>query len=55
MIKGKINIGEFNRLSDSIKMSDEKFIVVVGTLNAENQEKTFIINKNNIIWMQTEL
>ena len=55
LIKGKINIGDFRRLSDLIRMTDEKFIVLVGFLNEEEQEKTFIINKNNIIWIQTEI
>lgn len=55
LVKGKINIGELKRLSDLIKTTDEKFIVVVGTLNDEEENKTFIINKNNIIWIQTAL
>ncbi|MFO8089163.1 MAG: hypothetical protein R6U13_04945 [Desulfatiglandaceae bacterium] len=55
LIKGKINVGELKRLSDLIRMTDEKFIVLVGTLHDENEEKTFIINKNSIIWIQTEL
>jgi hypothetical protein len=55
LIRGKINVGELNRLSDLIRMTDEKFIVLVGTLHDESEEKTFIINKNNIIWIETGL
>jgi len=55
VIQGKVNIGEFNRLSDSVKAGDEKFLVLVGTLGDENQEKTYIIHKDKIVWIQTEL
>ncbi len=54
-IQGKVNLGQdFKRLSDYMKHSTEKFITVVSEGFTENSRKIFIINKNYIIWADTE-
>jgi hypothetical protein len=54
-IKGKVNLGaDFKRLSDFLKHSSDKFITVVQEDIEENSKKIFIINKDCIVWADTE-
>jgi hypothetical protein len=54
-IKGQINIGDrFHRLSDLFKHAQESFFVVVSEESTENSKKTYIINKNYIVWAKVE-
>ena len=51
ILKGKINIREAQRLSLLFKMMQENFITLVPE---EGSEKVFIINKNYILWAESE-
>ena len=51
VIKGKINIRETGRLSHLFKTLPENFIIVVPE---EGSKKVFIINKDHILWTESE-
>ena len=51
ILKGKVNIGEMTRLSHLFKVSQENFISLVPE---EGSKKVFIINKNYILWAESE-
>jgi hypothetical protein len=53
MVKGKINILSFTRLSDLMKHSTDKFVTVL-TEEADGAQRVMIINKDYIVWAQTE-
>ena len=54
-IKGKVNIGsDYRRLSDFLKHSSDKFITVIQEDLTENTKKIFIINRDCIVWADTE-
>ena len=53
MVKGKINIMSFARLSDLMKHSTDKFVTVLSE-EADGTQKVVIINKDYIVWAQTE-
>jgi hypothetical protein len=50
-IKGKVNIrGDYNRLSDYLRYSQEQFLVIVSEEQTADSQKVFFINKNYIVW-----
>ena len=51
VLKGKVNIGEMTRLSHLFKVTQENFIPIVPE---EGSKKVFIINKNYILWAESE-
>lgn len=51
IIKGRINIKETGRLSHLFKTLPEDFITVVPE---ESSKKVFIVNKNYILWAESE-
>lgn len=51
ILKGKINIKEFPRLSMLFKTSPENFITLVPE---EDSKKGIIINKNYVLWAESE-
>ncbi len=51
ILKGKINIKEFPRLSVLFKTSPDNFIAIVPE---EEPKKVFIVNKNYILWTESE-
>jgi hypothetical protein len=51
--KGKINIMSFARLSDLMKHSTDKFVTVLSE-EADGAQRVMIINKDFIVWAQTE-
>jgi len=51
IIKGKVNIGDYHRLSDLLKRTDDNFVTVVATKKNGKPEKVFIINKSSIVWV----
>jgi hypothetical protein len=54
-IKGKVNLGaDYKRLSDFLKHSSDKFITVVQEDLKENSKKVFILNRDCIVWADTE-
>jgi hypothetical protein len=52
-IKGRINIMNFGRLSDLMKHSTDKFITVL-TGEEDSPQRVMIVNKDYIVWAQTE-
>lgn len=51
VIKGKVNIrGDYSRLSDFLRHSQEQFIVIVKEGSPEDSQKVFFVNKNYIVW-----
>jgi hypothetical protein len=52
-VKGKINIMSFTRLSDLMKHSTDKFVTVL-IEEADGAQKVMIVNKDYIVWAQTE-
>jgi Family of unknown function (DUF6812) len=51
-VKGKINIMSFARLSDLMKHSTDKFVTVL--IEDAGVQKVMIVNKDYIVWAQTE-
>jgi hypothetical protein len=54
MIKGKINLTNYSRISDMLKNSTDKFITVVADEHSQDAQKVYIINKEFIIWAEVE-
>ena len=54
MIKGKINLTNYPRISDMLKNSTDKFITVVADEHSQDAQKVYIINKEFIIWAEVE-
>ncbi len=52
IITGQINILTFTRLSEYLKQSNDKFIVVTDQ-GAGEQKKATLINKEHIVWADT--
>ncbi len=51
IIKGKVNIrGDYSRLSDFLRHSQEQFLVIVPEESGPNSLEVFFINKNYIVW-----
>jgi hypothetical protein len=45
IVKGKINLTNYTRISDMLKNSNEKFITVVADEHSQDPKKVYIINK----------
>jgi hypothetical protein len=54
MIKGKINLTNYPRISDMLKNSTDKFITVVADEHSQDAQKVYIINKEFMIWAEVE-
>ncbi|MCX5858139.1 MAG: hypothetical protein NTZ57_09610 [Deltaproteobacteria bacterium] len=54
IIRGKINVGEGNRISDVLLTSEAPFIVIYDVEYPINVNKVLIINKQHIIWVEPE-
>jgi hypothetical protein len=54
MIKGKINLTNYPRISDMLKNSTDKFITVVADEHSQDAQKVYIVNKEFIIWAEVE-
>jgi hypothetical protein len=48
---GKINIRNYNRLSDFVKSVDERFIIMVS--ETDHDEKVFFLKVEHIVWVET--
>ena len=53
-IQGKVYIKTNTRVSDLFTKSESPFIVVVEALLRASQDKTLIINKDHIVWVEPE-
>lgn len=54
IMNGKVNLSSKQRVSDLFTKSSNPFIVVVGALTKDAEDKIFFINKNHIIWVEPE-
>jgi hypothetical protein len=55
IIKGQVNHGhDFKRLSDYLKLSDDKFITIVSEDPAKDAKKVLVVNKDQIVWADIE-
>ena len=54
MIRGKINLTNYPRISDMLKNSTDKFITVVADEQSQDAQKVYIINKEFMIWAEVE-
>jgi len=53
ILKGMINIGESKRLSDKLKRKEDPLVVLVGVEQEHSEVKTYIINREKVIWVET--
>ncbi len=53
-LTGKVNIGIKDRVSDLFTKGEHPFLVLFDAEYKDSQEKVFIINKNNIVWVEPE-
>jgi|GEM_PF-1359149 len=54
IIRGKITVGEGNRISDVFLTSQAPFIVIYNVEDQINLNKVLIINKQHIVWVEPE-
>lgn len=54
MIKGKLNIRDYNRLSDYLRHAPDQFVVIVSEESGQDSEKVFFINRNYIVRVTAE-
>lgn len=54
LLNGKVNLSSKQRVSDLFTKSSNPFIVVVGALTKQAEDKIMFINKNHIIWVEPE-
>jgi hypothetical protein len=54
IIRGKINVGEGNRISDVFLSGEAPFIVIYNVEDQINQDKVLIVNKQHIVWVEPE-
>lgn len=53
-IQGKVYLKPGNRVSDLFTSSDSPFVVLVDALLRAGQDKTLIVNKDHIVWVEPE-
>ena len=53
-ITGKLNIGDFPRVSDFFRKSPDKYFVLSDAEHRGTPGKVVIINKNEIMWAEPE-
>jgi hypothetical protein len=54
MITGKVNIQNFQRLSDMLKHSMEKYLTITSEKGAYESKQVTIVNRQYIIWAKAE-
>ena len=54
MIKGKLNIRDYNRLSDYLRHAQDEFVVIVCEESGQGSEKVVFINRNYIVRVTPE-
>ena len=53
-LSGKVNIGIKERVSDLFTKSESPFVILFDAGYKDTQGKVFIVNKNNILWVEPE-
>jgi hypothetical protein len=56
LLAGKVNIRNFQRLSDFFRQSDDQFITMLaaGGQEGEPTQKVIMVNKSYIVWAETQ-
>lgn len=54
IIKGKLNIRDYNRLSDYLRHSQDQFFVIVAEESGKDSEKVFFVNKDYVVQVAPE-
>ena len=56
LLAGKVNIRNFQRLSDFFRQSDDQFITILspGGQEGEQTQKVIMVNKSYIVWAETQ-
>ena len=54
VLRGKLNLGEGNRVSDIFTRSENPFIVLYEVVTQSPESKVLIVNKNHIVWVEPE-
>jgi len=54
IINGKVNLSSKQRVSDLFTKSSNPFIVVVGALTKQAEDKIMFLNKNHIMWVEPD-
>lgn len=53
-LRGKVNIGLKERVSDLFVKTDNPYIIMLNAEHKDGSEKVLIINKNHIVWAEPE-
>jgi len=53
-ITGKLNIGEYARVSDFFRTASDQYLVLAEAEHMGKSGKVVIINKNEIMWVEQE-
>ena len=54
VISGKLNIGDYTRVSDLFKQSSEQYLVLAEAEHRGSSGKVVIVNKSEIVWVEPE-
>ena len=54
VITGKLNIGEYPRVSDLFRQSPDQYLVLADAEHRGSAGKVVIINKGEIVWVEPE-
>jgi hypothetical protein len=53
-LKGKVNIGIRERVSDLFTKPERPFIIMLNSGNKDDSERVLIVNKDHIVWAEPE-
>ncbi len=54
VVTGKLNIGEYPRVSDLFRSSADQYFVLADAEHRGSSGKVIIINKTEIVWVEPE-
>jgi hypothetical protein len=54
IITGKLNIGDYPRVSDLFKQSPDQYLVLSDAEHRGSSGKVVIVNKSEIVWVEPE-
>jgi len=54
VLRGKINLGEGNRVSDIFIQSGTQFLVLYDVITQSSESKVLVVNKSHIVWVEPE-
>ena len=54
VITGKLNIGEYPRVSDLFRQSPDQYLVLADAEHRGSSGKVVIVNKSEIVWVEPE-